>query len=693
MLNEEKKYEFRKRLLQVNRPDIRDWDAFLLADEYSLGARAKLYIPKDEIVYTAARDFLDFMYVSMGTSAGLCFNADEADIVVALDESYEGYKSYRLTVTAEGIRILAHDGRGAAQALYHLEDRMRTRRAPFLKHGTTERSPLYSPRMVHSGYRLDEYPDEHLLQIAKAGMDAILVYVRGVNKTRSGFLDFNELISRAARHGLDVYAYSEMRVFVHPDAPDAWEQNDAAYGELFRQCPGFKGVVLVGESIGIPTKDPNAAPCPYYENNTDGIPTGKASADMWPCMDYADWLELLKSVIRPIKPDADIVFWTYNWGNKPEEHRVNLIRTLPRDISLLVTFEMFHKYNIGDAVGYCADYTLSFEGPGAYFKSEAEAAKARGIRLYAMTNTAGLTWDMGMIPYEPMPYQWIKRYKAMKECRDLWGLCGLMESHHFGFWPSFVSEVAKEAFDEGGEDCENALANALKRHYGAEHARTVDKALALWSEAITYYIPSNEDQYGAFRTGPAYPFNLNKIAKQPGFEFTLPTYPMDNVGNGSLSGMRIGGEIASLDHMLSLMQEGQLILESIAEPNEELAYLVNFGRYLVCYVQTGVNAKRWHRYVMQLKSESDPVKLEGLIGEAEALLKGEYANVEAAIPCVRKDSRLGWEPMQEYRCRAEHLQWKLRQLEYVLNTELPMYGKSLYMTVKDTNFVVNTFTP
>ena len=31
----------------------------------------------------------------------------------------------------------------------------------------------------------------------------------------------------------------------------------------------------------------------------------------------------------------------------------------------------------------------------------------------------------------------------------LYFLCGVMESHHYGFWPSFVSETAKEAFEDG----------------------------------------------------------------------------------------------------------------------------------------------------------------------------------------------------------------------------------------------------
>ena len=52
------------------------------------------------------------------------------------------------------------------------------------------------------------------------------------------------------------------------------------------------------------------------------------------------------------------------------------------------------------------------------FKSEAEVAKKRGIKLYSQVNTGGKTWDFGVIPYEPFPYQWIKRYKEMEKAQN-----------------------------------------------------------------------------------------------------------------------------------------------------------------------------------------------------------------------------------------------------------------------------------
>ena len=60
--------------------------------------------------------------------------------------------------------------------------------------------------MVHSGFGLDEYPDNYLSRIAHDGRDAILVFVKDINQTPTGYLDFNDLIRRVSRYGLDVYA-------------------------------------------------------------------------------------------------------------------------------------------------------------------------------------------------------------------------------------------------------------------------------------------------------------------------------------------------------------------------------------------------------------------------------------------------------------------------------------------------------
>ena len=79
------------------------------------------------------------------------------------------------------------------------------------------------------------------------------------------------------------------------------------------------------------------------------------------------------------------------------------------------TYEMFEDFEPRPGVTKrCVDYTLMYEGPGKYFTSEAIEAHKRGIPLYTMANTGGLSWDVGVVPYEPCPYQWKRRYDGME---------------------------------------------------------------------------------------------------------------------------------------------------------------------------------------------------------------------------------------------------------------------------------------
>lgn len=695
----EQNYDFRKRLLEVHEKDIRDINKCASENEYMLSDKVVISINGSytDVTETAVYDFMEFLQKSMRISSRLSYNEESAVITVSLAEDAgvdlgeaASYKGFMIETDKEGISIYGYDERGIGQALYYIETLMTFEKAPLLTFGNIKKKPMFAPRMVHSAYGLDEYPDEYLRRIAHEGRDVILVFTKGVNETPHGYVNFNLLIDRARRYGLDVYAYSYLKSDMSPEAPEAEAFYDNTYGKLFRECPGLAGVTLVGESVEFPSKDPHVAPGKYYETVVDGIPVGKPSSGWYPCYDYPIWLELLKKTIRKYNENADIVFWTYNWGYQGEEERVKLIESLPTDISLQATFEMFEPIFYENSEGRCADYTLSFEGPGKYFASEAKAAKKRGIRLYSMTNTGGLTWDIGVIPYEPMPYQWIRRYKAMIEANRNWGLCGLMESHHFGFTPSFISKLSNLAFLEPLEPMEDLLKKILVSEFGEENYRNVDEALKLWSDAIRTYVPSNENQYGPFRVGPSFPFCLAsevKVPSSPDAMFgnriltTVNFSTFAGVQKGFPYSLRLRDENKSLESMLEYMKKGVALIEKAPVMNEKLSVLLNMGRFIVNTVKTGINAKNWHLLKMKLFCAETTQETEKILDSMENILKQECENAKNTIPLVEKDSRLGWEPSMLYMTDKWHIEWKLRHAEYTFS-EIDKYRESLVSVLK-----------
>ncbi|MBR2431529.1 MAG: hypothetical protein IKB23_01305, partial [Clostridia bacterium] len=443
-------YQFRERFSVVHEPHRRDTSKEARNDQTAIDGDWYITVPRecDKVIMNAARDLEDYFFTSMGISLHVTY-CDSAPIECKVieygtDDTLPEH-SYRFYVTADKIRLIGKNARMAAQAGYFAEDLMNLEEAPYLDFCDTVRTSLFNPRMVHSGYGLDMYPREHLSSIAHSGISAILVFVKDIDITPHGYQDFNDLCKRALEYGLDVYAYSYLANKLHPEDDGAYEFYDKLYGGLFERCPYFKGIIFVGESCEFPSKDPNTTGIRRLDNiGPDGKPLvkGKPNPGWWPCYDYAIWLKLVSGIIRKRRPDADIVLWSYNWNRAPKEARAALVDTIPKDIVLQATYEMGDIVMRDGIENRPTDYTIFHPGPSYYFNTEGESAKRNGLRFYSMTNTGGLTWDVGVIPYVPAPYQWIKRYEGMLDAHEKYGLSGTMDSHHYGFAPSFISDLA-----------------------------------------------------------------------------------------------------------------------------------------------------------------------------------------------------------------------------------------------------------
>ena len=80
---------------------------------------------------------------------------------------------------------------------------------------------------------------------------------------------------------------------------------------------------------------------------------------------------------------------------------------------------------------------------------------------------------------------------------------------------------------------------------------------------------------------------------------------------------------------------------------------------------------------MRLEIEADFDKAHAIMDELDKIVENEYANALRALPVAEKDSRLGWEPRMEYVGDADHIRWKLNQLDALREKTMPAYRKSL----------------
>ena len=118
------------------------------------------------------------------------------------------------------------------------------------------------------------------------------------------------------------------------------------------------------------------------------------------------------------------------------------------------------------------------------------------------------------------------------------------------------------------------------------------------------------------------------------------------------------------------------ILEKIKNPNDKLLKLILLAKFIRNSCRTVINVKEHYITNQQLSIVGDKKKANELIDKMEEILLRERENVLDTIPVVKLDSRLGWEPSMEYTTDEKGLRWKLRQLDYELNTKIKAYRKA-----------------
>jgi hypothetical protein len=153
-------------------------------------------------------------------------------------------------------------------------------------------------------------------------------------------------------------------------------------------------------------------------------------------------------------------------------------------------------------------------------------------------------------------------------------------------------------------------------------------------------------------------------------------YTADNDGRNSLPGVRIYDEIIATKKVEELMQKGITVLESVVDKNDNLERLILLAKFIRNSCRTVIHVKEHYIVNQQLTIVGDKNKATELINKMEQILLEEKQNVLDTIPIVKLDSRLGWEPSMDYTTDEKGLRWKLRQLDYELNTKIAKYRQA-----------------
>ena len=701
MLQPEKNYDFRKRIDIVHHPLMNDSDIPCQENEVAITPAWRIVCPDNApaAILETAKDLEDYFKVSQGIYVHVENSGDPA-IVLDLDPASKLAKgAFELTVAENKITITASSPGGIRRGGVYLEDQCNLRGGAILAKGSICREKLITPRIVHSGWGIELFPDSHLNAMMHAGFDAVAVFCKGPNQTNIGVLDFNDLVRRAAKYDIEVYLYAYLPSFKHPDDEDAVQFFEEVYTRLLEKHPDVAGVMLVGESAIFPSKDPATSGKRNMDSFIDGIRDVRPCPGWWPCTDYPAFLTRVRDAVRKAIPDAKIIFNTYNWGWTELELRKRFLENLPEGITIQVTYDIFSKVCPFGQLTRVMDYSIVAAKPGYYFESECKAAAELGIPLLATANTGGLTWDIGVIPYVPVPQRWIVRFKELDRFRRECNLNAFYDNHHYGWFPSVITELGRAYFTSPQCDLDEYLKVIANRRAG-KGAENLLAAWQKWSDAFDYLPATNEDQYGPLRVGAAYPFifqpNITRVMGKK--EITFPADPKAHFGSAIIKtlyqpyeninqlpgALRYPNELKGLEIFLGLWDEGLALYEkALAEAPEKrkevLERELNLGRFIRTAVQTCFNMKKWYCLNRDIQNITTAEEGLAILDKIEALAYEEIENAREAMNYVALDSRLGWEPSMEYVSDHWHLDWKIRQVKSAL-LEIADYRTILSLT-------------
>ena len=487
----EQPHDFRKALENWTEPIRRNPAAKPSSSDMVLPAEGwTVLIPAQAgpVLRQAAEDFRDYLGRAMQVRVALdtkttfegwrtmtrAILAGTREQIPGCGAGLRGRKDYQVMVTPDQIVVCGFDERGAMYGLYNLEARMNLREAPILsKDLNTVRRSLFGTRMTLSGLGWMEWPDRYLSILSHYGFDSIYASVYANPNGAPAGPPYNDmmrrqdparmhdLIRRAARYGLNVYC----PIMHHLDGTP---ENEAVLRKLVRdivtEFPEIRGYVLLIEGFD-------------YERWPG-----------WNRKDIRNWVDhwtrgvnIASAEMHKINPAIEVLAWDYNidFRRSAVELKQYVISRYASDVTPLVTWENGKHFERDGEHGYLKDYSISEVGPAEVAAAQIEAARNRGMKVYAKADTFA-SWQFGTFPYLPFPQQWYARYQALEK----YHIDGALESWSYGFKPSFVAELRAWYSWTGAPPFNELLRAIARREFGPGSENLALTAWDHFSKAI-----------------------------------------------------------------------------------------------------------------------------------------------------------------------------------------------------------------
>jgi hypothetical protein len=359
--------------------------------------------------------------------------------------------------------------------------------------------------------------------------------------------------------------------------------------------------------------------------------------------------------IRSVSKNPEIIAWNWSWSAYDKDPNPRIIKNLPKDVIFMAGFERGAKKKILEKTRTIDEYSLSYPGPSTRFKKSSSVARKNGNRIMTKLQI-GTTHELATVPNLPLIGNLYDKAKYINENK----ICGFMGSWNFGNMISANTAAFNYFLSQKKLGAKKSELSAFAESYFADcDKKLTAEAWLKFSEAMDNYpfcIPflyvSPVNYSMAYQIKPA------RINKKPcGRSWLMDKrngdFLDDCYGEYTLDEIIKGLGILQKEWKKGISILKKALNNSVGKNKEE-----ELSNASCCY---HAFRSAWNTFkAYKLRKKWSEAKIPQYI----RIIRNEQENLEAALPLVKKDKRLGFHGEAfDYMFNAELIEKKIATLK------------------------------
>ena len=638
------------------------------------------------------------------------------DYVVSLIKDEKFVKeNFRIEIGEKETKIFAGDLNSVIRGILYLEHELTINHGE-LAIGETEVAPTFTGRITRCFFSptnrppkngdelfddIDYYPENYLNKLMHDGISGIWIYTDfcslastsvipefGVGREKR-LAKLDSICKRAKKYGIGIYIFcmepmsltNESITKKHGDIVKKYphvcgNRNGKDYAfcahteyaeryiyeslqQIFGACPDLKGYVSI-------TQGERYTAC---QNMVSDVP-GKSNicphcGDVPAAENLAYVVNLIKTTLSKIKPEAEFISWTYAHNSWSLENIGKYVEYTNSDVILMQNFE---DAGINTQLGkkqISQDYWLSVTGPSGMFEHTAKSAIKYPHEMWAKLQVC-CSHEIASVPYIPVPgiiYDKLTRAKELN-------VKGFMESWYFGNYPCLMSRgVGLMSFKEY-EEKNDFLLDLAKLYWNEEEAPKVVEAWNCFENGYANY-PINI-LMGYY--GPAHDSVVWDLALKPR-NFSLPrSWQLldppdgDRIGECIFASHTVDEIITLYTAMCSWWDRGVEILSSLPSVKKCYNEQYSVAKSIGILFNSSKNIFKFYKLRNDLGYQLGDEK--AILAQMKEIVNKEIANSTSMIELCKIDNRLGYHSEAEgYKFFPKKMEERICKLKTLLETE------------------------